>query len=91
MIGYIQLYFKIIGESNTYYYLLDCEFGSPLDQEKLDNLKQITKDGYSQIENIKEVSFITKEEYEENTKDYETTTISWNEEGKLNGIIFNEI
>lgn len=80
MIGYIQLYFKIIGEFNTYYYLLDCEFGSPLDQEKLDNLKQITKDGYSMIENIKEVLFVTKEEYEENTKDYETTTIKWNEE-----------
>lgn len=82
MIGYIQLYFKIIGESNTYYYLLDCEFGSPLDEWKLEELKQITKDGYSQIENIKEVSFITKEEYEENTKNYETTTISWNEEGE---------
>lgn len=80
MIGYIQLYFKIIGELNTYYYLLDCEFGSPLDQERLDNLKQITKNGYSMIEEIKEVLFITKEEYEENTKDYDITTIKWNEE-----------
>lgn len=28
-IGYVQLYFKVTGRYNIYYYLLDCEFGSP--------------------------------------------------------------
>lgn len=80
LIGYVQLYFKITGKNNIYYYLLDCEFIKPLHQERLDELRYITKRGYEQIEPILKVEYVTKEEYKENTKDYDTTTISWNEE-----------
>lgn len=76
MIGYVQLYFKVVGEKETYYAAFDGDFGAPLTRRKLNNIKRAFKKVYSRLDKIYSVSFCSKEEYEENVPE-EKIVHSW--------------
>lgn len=78
MIGYVQIYFKIIGEQETYYACFDGDFGNPLTRFRLWNLKQSMKRVYERFDKIYSVEFCTREEWKENQRGDEIN-ISWGE------------
>lgn len=77
MIGYIQIYFKVIGEKEIYYASLDCDFGKPIGRYWLWKMKQMIKRTYEKFDNIYSVEFCTKEEFEENGSECNQIVISW--------------
>ena len=79
IIGYVQLYFKIVGEKETYYAAFEGDFGKPLSWLRLHSLKQTMKRTYMKIDKIYSVEFCTKKEWEENRSDCELT-YNWGEE-----------
>ena len=76
MIGYVQLYFKVVGEKETYYVKFDGDFGKPLTRYRLFSIKRIVKSAYKEFDKIYSVDFISKEEWEENRSGDEVH-ISW--------------
>lgn len=78
MIGYVQLYFKIVGEKEVYYACFDGDFGKPLTRFRLWSLKRSMKRVYEQFDKIYSVEFCTKEEWEENRSENELN-VSWGE------------
>lgn len=78
MIGYAQLYFKIVGEKEVYYAYFDGDFGKPLTRFRLWSLKRSMKRVYEQFDKIYSVEFCTKEEWEENRSENEIN-VSWGE------------
>lgn len=66
MIGYVQLYFKVVGEKETYYASFDGDFGKPLTWYRLFSIKQSMKRAYGKFDKIYSVEFCTKDEWEEN-------------------------
>lgn len=78
IIGYAQLYFKIVGEKETYYAAFDGEFRKPLSWLRLYNLRQSMKRGYEKFDKIYSVEFCSEEEWEENRSDCELSC-SWGE------------
>lgn len=40
MIGYVQLYFKVVGRDETYYAAFDGDFGKPLTRRRLRKIKK---------------------------------------------------
>ena len=81
MIGYVQLYFVIIGEKEIYYAKFDGDFGKPLTRYRLFAVKRSIKRAYKKFDKIYSVDFISKEEWEENRSGDEIN-ISWGENGK---------
>lgn len=71
MIGYVQLYFKIIGEKEIFYAAFDGYFGKPITWFRLWNLKRIIKRAYGKFDEIYSVEFCNKEEFEKNRLDDE--------------------
>lgn len=78
MIGYVQLYFVIIGEKEIYYAKFDGDFGKPLTRYRLFSIKRSMKRAYEKFDKIYSVDFCTKEEWEENRCGNERT-VSWEE------------
>ncbi len=66
MIGYVQLYFKVVGEKEIYYAKFDGDFEKPLTRFRLFSIKSIMKRAYKKFDKIYSVDFISKEEWEEN-------------------------
>lgn len=66
MIGYVQLYFVIIGEKGIYYIKFDGDFGKPLTRYRLFSIKRSIKRAFKKIDNIYSVDLCSKEEWEEN-------------------------
>ena len=66
MIGYAQLYFKMIGEKEIYYAAFDGDFGKPITWFRLWSLKRIMKRTYGKFDKIYSVEFCSKEEFEKN-------------------------
>ena len=78
MIGYVQLYFKAVGEKETYYACFDGDFGKPLTRFRLFSIKRSLKRTYEKFDKIYSVDFCTKEEWKENRCGDERTA-SWGE------------
>ena len=66
IIGYAQLYFRIVGERKVYYGCFDGDFGKPLTRLRLWSIKRSMKRVYERYDTIYSVHFCTKEEWEEN-------------------------
>lgn len=66
IIGYVQLYFKAVGEKETYYACFNGDFGKPLTRFRLFSIKRSLKRTYKKFDKIYSVDFISKEEWEEN-------------------------
>ena len=64
MIGYVQLYFRIVGREKTYYVEFDGDFGAPLTRRRLRKIKKIIKAGYNKFDMVTSISFCSKEEYD---------------------------
>lgn len=78
MIGYVQLYFKVVGEKETYYACFNGDFGKPLTFYCLFSIKRSMKRAYEKFDKIYSVEFCTKEEWEENRCGDEVH-VSWGE------------
>lgn len=78
MIGYVQIYFKIVGQKEVYYASFDGDFGKPLTRLRLWALKRSMKRVYERFDKIYSVEFCTKEEREENRSENEIK-VSWGE------------
>ncbi len=72
VIGYVQLYFVIIGEKEIYYEKYDGDFGKPLTRYRLFSIKRSIKRTYKKFDKIYSVDFISKEEWEESRRGDET-------------------
>lgn len=81
MIGYVQLYFKVVGEKENYYAKFDGDFDKPLTRFRLFSIKSSMKRVYKKFDKIYSVDFISKEEWEENRSGDEIS-ISWGENVK---------
>ena len=81
MIGYVQLYFKAVGEKETYYACFNGDFRKPLTRFRLFSIKSSMKRAYKKFDKIYSVDFISEEEWEENRSGDEIN-ISWGENGK---------
>ena len=66
IIGYVQLYFKIVGESEIYYAAFDGDFGKPLTWFRLHSIKRSMRKVYEKFDKIYSVEFCSKEEWKEN-------------------------
>lgn len=66
MIGYVQLYFKIIGQKEIYYAYFDGDFRKPLTGFRLWSIKRSMKKAYKKFDKIYSVEFCSKEEWEQN-------------------------
>lgn len=66
MIGYVELYFRIVGKSETYYAKFDGEFGKPLGWFRLQSIKRSMKKVYEKFYRIDSVEFCSREEWKEN-------------------------
>lgn len=64
MIGYVQLYFKVVGKEDTYYAAFDGDFGKPLTRRRLRNIKKSIKEVYNRFDKVSSISFCSKEEYD---------------------------
>lgn len=65
IIGYVQLYFRIKGEKDTYYSCFDGDFGKPLSGRRLRSIKRSMKRVYEKFDKVHSVEFCTKEEWDE--------------------------
>lgn len=83
MIGYAQLYFRIIGERETYYACFDGDFRKPFTRLRLWSIKRAMKRVYERYDTIYSVNFCEKEEWEENRCGDEIT-VSWGEDEQRN-------
>ncbi len=81
MIGYLQIYYKIVGEKDVYYFAFDGDFGKPLTKYRLWNLKRSIKRFYSKFDKIRSVSYCSKEEYEKGMEEQRQIELSWGEDG----------
>lgn len=79
MIGYMQLYFKIIGEKETYYASFDGDFGKPITRLRLWSIKRSIKRLYEKFDNIYSVDFCCKGDFEQNRSGDEIH-LHWNDE-----------
>lgn len=66
MIGYVELYFHVVGEKETYYAKFDGEFGKPLGWFRLKSIKRSIKKFYKKFDRIYSVEFCSREEWKEN-------------------------
>lgn len=66
VIGYIQLYLKIVGSKEIYYAKFDGDFSKPITWFKLQSIKRKMKKFYSEFDIIYSVQFCNKEEYDKN-------------------------
>lgn len=82
MIGYLQIYYKIVGENETYYASFDGLFEKPFTRLKMRSLKKIIKKAYSEIDKIYSVEYCEKEEYEKGMKGQKKIKLSWEEGGE---------
>lgn len=80
-IGYAQLYFRIVGERETYYACFDGEFRKTFTWLRLWSIKRAMKRAYERYDTIYSAHFCTKEEWEENRYGDEIT-VSWGEDEK---------
>lgn len=81
-IGYVQIYFKVIGENETYYVAFNGDFGKPLSWLRLQSIKQSTKKFYEKFDKIHSVEFCDKAEYEDNLRGDEISC-SWGQVDKI--------
>lgn len=65
LIGYAQLYFKIVGKNETYYAAFDGDFGKPLTWFRLHSIKRSMRKAYEKFDKIYSVDFCSKEEWKE--------------------------
>lgn len=85
IIGYAQLYFRIVGEIQVYYACFDGDFGKPLSLLRLLSIKRSMKRAYERYDTVYSVHFCTKEEWEKNHCGDEIT-VSWGQENEINRI-----
>lgn len=78
--GYLQLYFKIIGQTDTHYGAFDGDFQKPLGRIKLWSIKRNIKKAYQSFDNIQKVEFCSQEEYEAGCVGRECMKVTWAEE-----------
>lgn len=64
MIGYAEIYFKIVGENDIYYAGFKGEFTKPLTRKVLVKTKRSFRKFYERFGRVYSVDFCTKEEYE---------------------------
>lgn len=64
MIGYVQLYFRVVGRDETYYAAFDGDFGVPLTGRRLRYMKKSIKAVYNKFDKVSSISFCSKEEYD---------------------------
>ena len=64
MIGYVQLYFRIVGRNETYYAAFDGDFGKPLTRRRLRIIKNSIRTVYNKFDKVYSISFCSKEEYD---------------------------
>ena len=81
-IGYLQLYFKIHTlETDTDYYIKwNSDFTILPTKDTMDHMASNIKNMMQQnLQEDCEVSYVTKEEYEENIVDMKETTYAWDD------------
>lgn len=76
LIGYVQLYFKIVGKNEIYYARFDGNFSKPLTRFRLNSMKRSMREYYERFDTICSVEFCTKTEYEKIHCDQEIS-YSW--------------
>ena len=79
MIGYVQLYFKLTGEKDTYYAMFDGDFGKPLTRFRLYKMKKDLVRAYTHFDKIVSAEFCSKEEWEINRHPTDIT-MSWDDD-----------
>lgn len=65
LIGYVQLYFKVIGKKDTYYATFDGDFRKPLTRHELRSITQRVRRTYEKFDKIYSVEFCSVEEWRE--------------------------
>lgn len=78
MIGYVQIYFKIVGEKETYYAEFDGDFGKPLTTFRLWNIRKRMKRLFGKFDKVYAVKYCSKEEWEQN-RDRDEITVKWDD------------
>ena len=63
-IGYVQLYFKIVGDKEVYHVAFNGDFEKPLTWFRLHSIKRSMRKAYEKFDKIYSVDFCCKEEYE---------------------------
>lgn len=81
MIGYLQIYYKIVGEKDIYYSAFDGDFGKPLTKYRLWSLKRSIKRLYSKFDKIHSIEYCDKKEYEKGMEEQRKIKLSWGEDG----------
>ena len=66
MIGYMQLYIKIVGENDIYYAIFEGNFKKAVRKGTLAKIKKSIKKAAESFGKVYSVEFCSKEEYEEN-------------------------
>ncbi|GEM_PF-6013161 len=64
MIGYAEIYFKIVGENGVYYAGFKGEFSKPLTRRVLSRTKKSFRKFYERFGKVYSVEYCTKEEFE---------------------------
>ena len=63
IIGYVQIYFKIIGQKETYYASLEGDFEKPITRFRLRSAKRSIRKFFEEIDKIHSIEFCSKEEW----------------------------
>lgn len=78
MIGYFQLYVRVVGDEETYYASFNGDFSKPLTQEFLNSFLDSFTEMYSKIDvSVQKAEFCTKEEYEKGIEGQQMSEIKW--------------
>lgn len=84
MIGYFQLYFRVVGDEETYYAVMDSDFSKPLTQEFLNYMLDSFTEMYNQVDaSVQRAEFCTKEEYEKGIEGQQMCETKWGDGGKV--------
>lgn len=79
MIGYVSIYIKAVGKNDTYYVKYESDFGKPITQEWIDMLVDAIKSAYSPYDEIVKTEFCTREEYDKESKEQDSVSMSWDD------------
>jgi hypothetical protein len=77
MIGYLNIYVKVVGKKDVYYVAFRGDFGKPILQEDIDATLESIKKIYMNYDEIIIAEFCTKEEYERETAGQVMISTSW--------------
>ena len=80
MIGYLEMYAKIVGKNDVYYASICCDFSKPITQEFIDGVSESFKQAYSIYDEVESVEFCSREEYQQSMEEQNAISTSWNDE-----------